>query len=331
MSLSLAQHAPVQRVRYPEWERRGVEVSIWRLDCIDTPAPGNKLFKLHENFAAARVAGRNRVLSFGGAFSNHIHALALAGAAQGFATVGIIRGDAAALDNPTLRDAAKAGMELVVTERGLYRDLCRATAMAQLPAEWAQRFGDCHVIPEGGSNRLGVEGCRVLGEAIQALPERPDLVVLPCGTGATLAGLVAGLGGHIPVLGIAVLKGDFVAAAVQQFLGASGCADCTCWSIDADSHCGGYARVPSALQQFLGDFMASTGVPVEPVYSGKMLYAIHRRIARGEFARGTRLLLLHTGGLQGARGFAYRNARPTDNIDISFDAVPVGIPGRGGG
>ena len=193
MLLELAQRAPVQRVEWPTWEARGVEVAIWRLDQLDAAAPGNKLFKLDENLQAARLAGHSRILSFGGAFSNHIHALALSGRAAGFETVGVIRGESSAGDNPTLRDAAAAGMQLHFVDRDTYRALTQNTPHAQnslhgndLLDDLQQRFGPYYVVPEGGANRLGVLGCRVLGTAIGGMAVPPDCVVLPTATGSTL-------------------------------------------------------------------------------------------------------------------------------------------------
>lgn len=304
MLLELAQRAPVQRVVWSDWEARGVEVAIWRLDLIDAAAPGNKLFKLAENLHAARREGYTRILSFGGAFSNHIHALALAGRAAGFETVGVIRGEASALANPTLRDAATAGMRLHFVDRQTYRDLtqkvCGSNALLE---ELRSRFGPCYIIPEGGANRLGVLGCRALGAAIGNMAELPDSVVLPTATGSTLAGIVAGLDNRTQARGIAVLKGgSFIADQVEAHLRDAGAGHCRAWRVELDHHCGGYARAPESLRRFAAQFSERTGVGVEPVYSGKMLYAIHQLIERGEFARGARILAVHTGGMQGARG-----------------------------
>jgi 1-aminocyclopropane-1-carboxylate deaminase len=129
--------------------------------------------------------------------------------------------------------------------------------------------------------------------------------VLPCATGSTLAGVIAGLNDYCDVLGIAVLKGgEFLRAAVQTHLREAAAAHCARWSIALDEHCGGYARAPKELTAFIDDFQRRSGIPCEPVYTGKMFYALYRRILAGEFAATTRILALHTGGLQGARGFA---------------------------
>lgn len=310
---TLAASAPLQPVLLPEFERHGVELSIWRLDLLDATASGNKLFKLAENFEAARAAGCTRLLSFGGAYSNHLHALALRGAAAGFHTIGIVRGEADAAANPTLQDALRAGMQLHFVDRETYRRRFDAAELTALQ----HRFGPCHIIPEGGANTAGIEGCRALGRALRTMLARsrhgaPDLVVLPCATGSTLAGLVAGLDGYCETLGIAVLKGaGFLFDAVGAGLAAVDAAHCARWSIDLDQHGGGYARANPELLEFVADFAQRSGIPVEPVYTGKMLHALHRRIAAGGFARGARLLVLHTGGLQGLRGFAALPAQMT--------------------
>lgn len=308
MLLELAQRAPVQRVIWSAWERRGVEVSIWRLDALDAAASGNKLFKLDENLQAARRQEHSCILSFGGAFSNHIHALALAGRAAGFETVGVIRGEPSARINPTLRDAAAAGMQLHFVDRATYRELTqKALDNKDLLEGLLQRFGPCYVVPEGGANRLGVLGCRALGDAVARMPQAPDVVVLPTATGSTLAGLVAGLENRTQVLGVAVLKGGaFIADQVRGHLRDIGAEHCTAWRIELDHHCGGYARMPEPLRHFVAQFGERTGIGIEPVYSGKMLYAIHQLIERGEFARGTRILAVHTGGMQGVRGVRVR-------------------------
>lgn len=304
---ALADSAAVQPIRWPELERYDIECALWRLDQIDSAAPGNKLFKLAENFRAARAAGHTRILSFGGAFSNHLHALALLGAAHGFTTIGVVRGESTGAENPTLRDAQQAGMQLHFVDRTTYRGKQPA-----LTAELQRRFGPCYIIPEGGANAAGVLGCRALGEAIRTAAWQPDLVVLPCGTGSTLAGVVAGLDGYCDALGVAVLKdAGFLDTAVRADLQTADAAHCTRWSIDREHHGGGYARVTPALKTFVADFQRCSGIPIEPVYTGKMLHALYRRILAGEFAPVTRVLALHTGGLQGARGWQSRSRSPS--------------------
>ena len=313
---ALAANAPVQAVDLPELARAGVELSVWRLDLIDTAAPGNKRFKLEHNLRAARRQGHRRILSFGGAFSNHIHALALAGAAAGFETVGVIRGEAGAACNPTLSDARRAGMMLHFVDRSWYRNRDSLEAHAELRA----RFGPCYIIPEGGANALGALGCRVLGEVIRAWPQPPHVVALACGTGCTLAGLVAGLDGRCAALGLAVLKGGrFLEDAVRAQLRDLQAPAAENWRIDLRHHGGGYARLSLELARFIEDFQRRTRIPLEPVYTGKLLHGLWRGITAGEFARGTRLLAVHSGGLQGARGFAGQyGANPGEGAAQAF-------------
>ncbi|MDB6063094.1 MAG: hypothetical protein JWM78_3197 [Verrucomicrobiaceae bacterium] len=325
MLYQLAQSAPMQRVQLLEWEQRGVDLQIWRLDQLDVAAPGNKLFKLDANLRGARAAGYSRVLSFGGAFSNHIHALALTGAAQGFSTVGIIRGEADAANNPTLSDAVAAGMQLHFVDRSSYRMLSKLRHGDDLGAALGAQFVDCYVIPEGGANDLGVIGCKVLGAALANTAHADAQIVLPCATGTTLAGLVAGLNNANTVLGVAVLKGaESMAATVRTTLNSIDAHHCTRWSIDTAHHGGGYARMSADLEQFIANFQQQTRIPIEPVYSGKMLYAIHRRIERDDFERGTRLIALHTGGLQGMRGFGYRKTQQMNKAGFSHSVLRVG-------
>jgi len=200
-------------------------------------------------------------------------------------------------------------MHLHFVDRESYRLLTQPvlieSAEQRRDALWRaleQRFGRCYVVPEGGANRLGARGCRVLGEALAQRANRPDLVVLPAATGSTLAGLVAGLDNRVPALGVAVLKGgSFIAEQVREYLRQIDASHCTQWRIELDHHAGGYARVPDALRAFVDAFVARTGIGIEPIYSGKMLYAINQLIERGEFLAGTRILAVHTGGMQGAR------------------------------
>ena len=307
MLRQLAEQAPIERIALPEWQQAGVDVLLWRLDRIEPAGCGNKLFKLAENLQRAKAEGYTRILSFGGVFSNHIHALALHGATQGFETIGVIRGEPEAADNPTLSDARRAGMHLHFVDRTTYRQAHQASLSERWFAQLQRQFGPCYIIPEGGANVAGVLGCRVLGEVIAAQCVKPDVVVVACGTGSTLAGVVAGTDGCASVLGVAVLKGgDFLDENVRGFLREVGAGNSTRWAIDTEHHCGGYARVTPALQCFIDRFTGLTDIPVEPIYTGKMLYAIDRRIERGDFARDTRVLAIHTGGLQGARGFSYR-------------------------
>lgn len=282
---------PLQEVHAPWLDRGGVRLLIKREDLNHPSISGNKWHKLKHNLRAAKRGGYTRLLSFGGAYSNHIYALAAAGRAHGLETIGIIRGEAIEPLNPTLRFARDCGMRLEFISRARYR-------LKTEPAEidrWRARYGEFYLIPEGGSNRLAVTGC---AEIIDDIAVPFDVIVCPCGTGGTLAGLVAGMAGRRRALGIAVLKGaSFLMDDVRRFL-TDHSQDYGNWSLSLDYHFGGYAKLSPALAAFVDEFALRHGVPLEPVYTGKMMYGVQDLIRQGYFARGTTVVAVHTGGLQ---------------------------------
>ncbi len=279
---------PVVSVRY-----RGVQFRVARLD--QAYPHGNKHFKLKYNLREAKRIGADTILSFGGAWSNHIHALAHVGQAQGFRTVGVIRGEASAL-SPTLTEARAWGMRLEFVSRAQYREKDSPAFRAWLN----ETFGDPFVLPEGGTNALAMAGCaEIVHELDQQEPY--DVLCVPVGTGGTLAGLATALGPGRRVEGVAVLKARADLERRVQALLAT--VDHGLWSIDHDYPAGGYARAPGYLLEFIAAFEAATGIALEPVYSGKLMYAVWQKLQRGEYPTGTRVLALHTGGLQGRRGF----------------------------
>ena len=277
-------------------------VSLLRLDCGGGLAPGNKYFKLAGNLAAAKRKGVNRLVSFGGAWSNHLHALAAVGAEQGFATVGIIRGDEDAADTAMIADARAWGMQIVRVSRTEYR---RRLEPAYL-AEVQQRFAPCMLVPEGGSNRAGVHGCMAIADLVRTHAPAARHILLPVGTGTTLAGLAAGLDSTYQVTGIAALKGAVdLEHRVEQALAAVAANTVAPWRILHEDHCGGFARTSAELRAFMLEFEAVQGIPLEPVYTGKLLYAIYRRLRSGQWRTDIPLLAIHTGGLQGRRGYPW--------------------------
>lgn len=277
-------------------------VCLLRLDRQHGPAPGNKWYKLQGNLARARELGVSRLVSFGGAWSNHLHALAAIGREQGFATVGIVRGDDAEADTAMLADARHWGMDIHRVSRSEYR---RRNDPQYLAAVQRQ-FGPCLVIPEGGANPEGVRGCQEIGQLIRQLAPGAGLVVLPVGTGTTLAGIAAGLGPGRQVVGVSALKGATdLAQRVQQALGACDSAVPARWRILHDDHCGGFARVSQDLREFMLAFEAAHRIPLEPVYTGKMLLAIQRRLGAGQWDPACPVMAIHTGGLQGRRGYPW--------------------------
>ena len=277
-------------------------VTLLRLYAAGGLAPGNKQFKLGANLAAARRLGINRLVSFGGAWSNHLHALAAVGAEQGFATVGIVRGDERGAESATLADARRWGMQIVRVSREEYRRRHDANYLAQLQRQHAP----CLVIPEGGANVDGARGCMAIAGLIRAAAPAMRHILVPVGSGTTLAGLVAGLGAGYEVTGVAALKGAAdLGQRTGELLDRMAAGDRARWQILHEHHCGGFARVSSGLREFMLAFEAVHKVELDPVYTGKMLYAIHRRLQCGDYAADEPLLAVHTGGLQGRRGYSW--------------------------
>jgi 1-aminocyclopropane-1-carboxylate deaminase len=277
-------------------------VSLLRLDLQHGLAPGNKMFKLKENLLEARRRGVRRLVSFGGPWSNHLHALAAIGREQGFETVGIVRGEAGPGDTAMLADVAAWGMHLVNMSRADYRERNDPACLRQLE----HRFGPCLVIPEGGANTAGVRGCLAIAKLLREVAPSSCRVVLPVGTGTTLAGLAAGLPADVEVVGMAALKrARDLEVRVARGLASIGADNPAPWTIRHDSHCGGFARVPGELREFILAFEKVHGVPLDPVYTGKALYAIHRLRRSGEWGANEPLVMIHTGGLQGRRGFPF--------------------------
>ncbi|MEX6502086.1 1-aminocyclopropane-1-carboxylate deaminase/D-cysteine desulfhydrase [Pseudomonas zhanjiangensis] len=289
-----------------EWAARaGIELAVLRLDLIDPLISGNKWFKLAPHLQAAAAAGATGLISLGGAHSNHLHALAAAGQRFHFTTVGLLRGHAQ--DTPTVRDLQRFGMRLHWLGYGGYR----ARHQEGFWAPWRQRYRDCHVVPEGGGGLPGAMGCASLvallrGQLAGLGWTDYDALWLAAGTGTTLAGLVLGEAGGHPVYGAMAVPADHgVAAQVQTILHEAGAAD-ACYQL-LDACRGGFARVDAQLEAFLHASEAATGLPLEPLYTAKALMALRQRVEAGYFARGSRLVFVHTGGLQG-RGAALRDA-----------------------
>ncbi|WP_231422846.1 1-aminocyclopropane-1-carboxylate deaminase/D-cysteine desulfhydrase [Pseudomonas sp. Leaf59] len=286
-------HAPLEPVQL-DW-LRGVELAVLRLDLIDPLISGNKWFKLSGHLAQARQAGASGIISLGGAYSNHLHALAAAGQRFGFATVGLLRGHPQ--DTPTVLDLKAFGMHLHWLGYGGYR----ARHEPGFWEPWHEHYPHLHAVPEGGGGLTGALGCGVLVEQartqLNALGwDDYDAWWLAAGTGTTLAGLVlAEAGGH-PVYGALAVPDDHGVARTVQSIVAQG------YEL-LDASRGGFANVDPLLLAFIDAAQQQCGLPLEPLYTGKALLALKQQIEAGRFAPGTRLIFIHTGGLQGRRGF----------------------------
>ncbi|MER5196029.1 pyridoxal-phosphate dependent enzyme [Streptomyces sp. NPDC002884] len=281
--------SPLQEVSDDRFGRHGVRLLLKRDDLIHPELVGNKWRKLAPNLE--RAAGRT-LLTFGGAYSNHLRATAAAGRLLGLPTVGVVRGDELAGRplNPSLARCAADGMRLHFVDRSTYRRKTEPDVLGELLDAVGAR--DAYVVPEGGSNAAAVRGCRALGEELRG---RTDVVALACGTGGTLAGLAAGLAPGQRALGIPVLRGGFLGDGIralqeEAFGGRRGE-----WRLDERFHFGGYARLTPELETFAADFERRHAVPVERLYVAKSLYGLVVLAEEGAFPRGTTVTAVITG------------------------------------
>lgn len=312
-----APRAPLEPLRLSWLDEAGVALAVLRLDLVDPLVSGNKWFKLAPWLSRAAEAGAEGVMSLGGAHSNHLHALAAAGRRFGFATLGLLRGDPQ--DTPTVRDLQALGMELQWLGYGGYR----RRHEPDFWVSWQRRYPRFQPVPEGGGGLPGAQGCRQLvGWVREQLPalgwDDYHGLWVAAGTGTTLAGLVLGEGGRHPVLGaMAVPRDHGVQEQVRALLAEAGVADAGYSLLDACR--GGFARIDAELAGFLLQAEREGGVPLEPVYTAKALMALREEVRAGRIAAGSRLVLLHTGGLQGRRALQAELERLTNYTDRAVD------------
>ena len=281
-----------EKVEFPGLTERGVELFIKRLDLAHPPILGNKYYKLKYNIDQAIKLGINTMLTFGGAYSNHILATAMAGKKFGLRTIGVIRGDELEKkwqQNPTLLKASHCGMRLKFVSRELYRQKDRPEFLAKLE----QEFGTISTLPEGGTNTRAVRGCeKILREEDAGF----DVICTSVGTGGTLAGLANSCGPNQSILGFPALKGNFLKEDICKFTTRKN------WDLSEGYHFGGYAKVNGELIDFINHFKTITRIPLDPVYTGKMLFGIMDLIEKQHFKSGTSILAIHSGGTQGIEG-----------------------------
>lgn len=281
-----------QQVLFPILAEKGITLYVKREDALHPFISGNKYRKLKYNLLEAQKLGLKTVLTFGGAFSNHIAATAYAGKASNLRTIGVIRGDELVdkwRDNPTLRVANENGMQLKFVSREWYRDKENAEAIALL----VQEFGDFYRIPEGGTNSLAVKGCEEILTQNDAVF---DVICTCVGTGGTIAGIINASLPHQSVIGFPAVKGDFLKKDICKFV------ENLNWDLETNYNFEGYGKVSKALIDFINAFKLQTTIPLDPVYTGKMMYGILDLIAKDYFTPGTKILAIHTGGLQGIAG-----------------------------
>lgn len=289
---SLAQSIPYQTL-----ELLGQNMTVKRLDLVHPQISGNKFFKLKYNFLEAERLGFKKVLTFGGAYSNHIAASAFAAHVCGFESIGIIRGEELVQRplNLTLSTAQQFGMQLQFISREQYREKHSIAFLTQLQSHYPEHY----IIPEGGTNALAIQGCQKI--LTQSDLENFDLICCATGTGGTIAGLIQASAPQQHILGFSALKGNFLTQDVQQWTPK------TNWKITDEFCHGGYAKTSAELMQFIQQFEAEHRLPLEQVYTGKMFFGLSQMIQRGDIQAQQRVLVIHTGGLQGKRLFIPAN------------------------
>lgn len=271
---------------------QNIEFYIKREDQIHPFVSGNKYRKLKYNLLEAKNQKKTTLLTFGGAYSNHIAATAAAGKEFNFKTIGVIRGEelvAKVAENPTLAFAKAKGMQLHFISRSQYNQKEFEPFINQLRIQ----FGDFYLVPEGGTNPLAIKGCEEILTKEDAVF---DFICVPVGTGGTIAGLINSSSPHQKIIGFSALKGDFLEKTVNQITLKSN------WEITDRFSFGGYAKVDQTLINFMNNFKNNTNIPLDPVYTGKMFYGIFELAKTGFFPKKSRILAIHTGGLQGIQG-----------------------------
>lgn len=292
-----AKKSNIQQIHFSEIANSGVSLYIKREDQLHPFISGNKYRKLKYNLVEASKQQQKTLLTFGGAFSNHIAAAAAAGSQFGFKTIGVIRGNELANDldkvlqqNPTLKFASEHNMQFHFVSRSAYRDKTLEVFIDNLK----QQFGEFYLVPEGGTNRFAVKGCE---EILNEDDTIYNVICSSVGTGGTISGIINSTNKHQKTIGFPALKGDFLKHEIKKYVLSN-----KNWSLNTDYHFGGYAKVSEELIHFINKFKKETDIPLDPVYTGKLLFGIVDLIKNGYFDAGTNILSIHTGGLQGIEG-----------------------------
>ncbi len=273
-------------------ETENYNLSVKREDLLGDGISGNKLRKLKYNIAEAKAKGYTKIITFGGAYSNHILAASYIKKHYNIDVVGVIRGEelSSKIDaNPTLQLAKQNGMEFYFVSRAAYRTKNTPEFIAAL----TNKFGDCYILPEGGTNTLAIQGCE---EILTPKDSVFDYICCAVGTGGTISGLINSSANNQKVLGFSALKGDFLIDDIKQLTTKRN------WELQTNYHFGGYAKVDKTLIDFINTFKSNTGILLDPIYNGKMMYGIFDLMKQGYFTKNTSILAVHTGGTQAISG-----------------------------
>jgi len=287
----------IQQIHLSEIRDKEISLFIKREDELHPFISGNKYRKLKYNLIEAYNRKQHTLLTFGGAFSNHIAATAAAGFEHNFKTIGVIRGDELATNfdevikiNPTLKFASEHNMQFHFVSRSEYRNKSNQEFIANLK----EKFGDFYLVPEGGTNNFAVKGCE---EILSDSDEQYHIICCAIGTGGTISGLINSSKKHQKIIGFPALKGDFLQNEIEKYVLRN-----NNWSLNTRYHFGGYAKISEELITFINKFKSETQIPLDPIYTGKMVFGIVDLIKKDYFKKGTKILVIHTGGLQGIEG-----------------------------
>jgi 1-aminocyclopropane-1-carboxylate deaminase len=292
--LKIYQQPIVQEISDALFDKWKVRVFIKREDLIHPYVSGNKWRKLKYNLEEARNQNRKTLLTFGGAYSNHIYATSAAAKEAGFLSIGVIRGEELGEKelNHTLTFAKENGMHLHFVSREEYRSKDEKSYLQNLK----KLFGDFFLLPEGGTNNLAIKGSE---EIVDNTVKTFDIIGLSVGTGGTISGIISAAETNQKILGFSALKGDFLIKEVEELLINYSGKTYDNWSIETKYHFGGYAKTKGELLEFIENFENKHNIPLDQVYTGKLMFGIYDKIIKGEFETGSKILAIHTGGLQG--------------------------------
>lgn len=287
-------NSPIQWISDPLLDEKGVQLAVKREDLIHPHISGNKWRKLKYNFLEAKDKGFTKVLTFGGAFSNHIAATSACAKEFGLESIGVIRGEELnSSSNHTLRFASDQGMSLSFVSRSDYRNKYKNDFI-----EWLKsQFGEFFLIPEGGTNDLAIKGTE---EILDSECESFSHVCVAAGTGGTASGIIRSANQDQHVLVFPALKGNFMESEIKSLVGVG---EYVTWTSFNQYHFGGYAKWNDELIDFINSFKRQYNIPLDPIYTGKMLFGLFDMIKRDYFVKEATLLAIHTGGLQGIQGF----------------------------
>lgn len=296
----------IQCLEHPLFREKKVQVSVLRLDNIHPEVSGNKFFKLKYNLIEALNQGKNKILTFGGAYSNHIYATASAAKEADLQSIGVIRGEGFDKINPTLRHAQAKGMELHFISRDEYRKKNTPEFLKRLHTQ----FGDFYLIPEGGTNTLAIQG---ITEILEEKHKEFTYICTSIGTGGTFCGLWQSISSHQTLVGFSSLKGDFIQEEIKQLLIKNKIKSPGGMKLITTYHFGGYGKWTSELITFIHWFHEVFGILLDPLYTSKMAVGFWDMLQKDYFLSNSKILLIHTGGLQGNIGFSQRTgiALPT--------------------